>query len=82
MLFKHQSRAPVIDSAGSADLVDEGERVRVWQRERLEQLGYERHAAEMIVVAAWEHGEGCDLVHRMTDLLQRGATHTQAARIV
>jgi hypothetical protein len=81
VLFKHQPRAPVIDPTGRVEQVDEEQRVRSWQCDRLEELGYERSAAEMIVIEAWERGEGSDLVHRVTDLIGRGATHTQAARI-
>ena len=57
-------------------------RVRIWQRERLARLGYDRRTAERLVVAAWDEGDHADLVHRIEDLVGRGATLDQAARIV
>jgi hypothetical protein len=57
-------------------------RVRAWQAERLNQLGYESTAASRVVRAAWGEGEHADLVHRIEELIGRGATLDQAARIV
>lgn len=61
---------------------DEDARVHDWQLERLRQLGYHSRAASLLVMAAWVHGEHTDLVHRIEQLLRRGATLDQAARIV
>jgi len=80
-LFKHEPRASVIEIAERAEQIDEVERVRSWQCDRLGELGYERGEAEMMVIEAWDRGEGSGLVHRVTDLIDRGATHVQAARI-
>ncbi|HKV69271.1 MAG TPA: hypothetical protein VJN72_14365 [Gaiellales bacterium] len=60
----------------------EQERVQDWQEERLSQLGYEPEIASRVVRAAWLDGNHADLVHRIDDLVQRGATLDQAARIV
>jgi hypothetical protein len=57
-------------------------RVQDWQEERLGQLGYHPELASRVVRAAWLDGEHTDLVHRIEDLVQRGATLDQAARIV
>jgi hypothetical protein len=57
-------------------------RVRVWQRERLARIGYDTRAAARMVSAAWDDGDHADLVHRIEDLVGRGATLDQAARIV
>jgi len=56
-------------------------RVREWQARRLNQLGYESSAASRVVRAAWGEGEHTDLVHRIEELIGRGATLDQAARI-
>ena len=53
-----------------------------WQAERLEKLGYGREIASRVVRAAWLDGNHSDLVHRIEDLVQRGATLDQASRIV
>jgi Holliday junction resolvasome RuvABC DNA-binding subunit len=57
-------------------------RVREWQAQRLSRLGYESKAASQVVRAAWGEGEHTDLVHRIEELIGRGATLDQAARIV
>ena len=57
-------------------------RVRAWQTQRLSRLGYESNAASRVVRAAWGEGEHTDLVHRIEELIGRGATLEQAARIV
>lgn len=57
-------------------------RVRVWQRERLSRIGYDERTAARMVTAAWDDGDHADLVHRIEDLVGRGATLDQAARIV
>jgi hypothetical protein len=73
------------ETAGSAtadtDAAEEA-RVQDWQAERLEQLGYGPEIATRVVRAAWMEGNHTDLVHRIEDLVQRGATLDQAARIV
>ncbi len=63
---------------------DPAEEVRVqdWQAERLGQLGYGPDIASRVVRTAWMDGNHTDLVHRIEDLVQRGATLDQAARIV
>ena len=67
----------------AADQPDEElQRVRDWQREQLGRLGYRPGAAAMLVADAWMIGEHSDLVHQIEDLLSRGATLDQAARIV
>jgi hypothetical protein len=69
--------------AASADAeAAEEARVQDWQEQRLEQLGYRRDTASRVVRAAWLDGDHSDLVHRIEDLVQRGATLDQAARIV
>jgi hypothetical protein len=73
------------ETAGAAttdtDAAEEA-RVQDWQAERLEQLGYGPEVATRVVRAAWLDGNHTDLVHRIEDLVQRGATLDQAARIV
>jgi hypothetical protein len=64
-----------------ADAAEET-RVQEWQTERLEQLGYGPEIATRVVRAAWLDGNHSDLVHRIEDLVQRGATLDQASRIV
>ena len=56
-------------------------RVRVWQRDRLARLGYDSRTAARMVTAAWDDGDHADLVHRIEDLVGRGASLDQAARI-
>jgi len=56
--------------------------VQDWQTERLEQLGYGPDLATRVVRAAWLDGNHTDLVHRIEELVQRGATLDQASRIV
>ena len=66
-----------------ASTVDPEEiRVRIWQRERLSRIGYDARTAARMVTAAWDDGDHADLVHRIEDLVGRGATLDQAARIV
>jgi hypothetical protein len=60
---------------------DAGERLRDWQAETLLRLGYRRSTAEGLVAIAWLNGDHTDLAHRIAGLLNRGATHGQAARI-
>jgi hypothetical protein len=73
------------ESAGGApadtDAAEEA-RVQDWQAERLQQLGYGPEIASRVVRAAWLDGNHSDLVHRIEDLVQRGATLDQASRIV
>jgi hypothetical protein len=71
-------------SGAAATETDAAEEARVqdWQEERLGQLGYEPEIASRVVRAAWLDGNHSDLVHRIEDLVQRGATLDQAARIV
>ncbi len=71
-----------IDEAFAEQPDEEFQRVRNWQLERLSHLGYAPGIAEMLVIDAWMCDEHCDLVHRIEDLLSRGATLDQAARIV
>jgi hypothetical protein len=68
-------------AAADTDAAEEA-RVQDWQAERLEQLGYGPEVATRVVRAAWLDGNHSDLVHRIDDLVQRGATLDQAARIV
>jgi hypothetical protein len=68
-------------AAQHADAAEEA-RVQDWQEERLEHLGYRRDTASRVVRTAWMDGNHTDLVHRIEDLVQRGATLDQAARIV
>ena len=44
-------------------------------------IGYDPSTARRIVREAWARGESGDLVHRVFDLIGRGASHEQAARI-
>ena len=68
--------------APTATVDQEATRVRIWQLERLNRIGYDSRSASRIVTAAWDEGDHADLVHRIEDLLGRGATLDQAARIV
>jgi hypothetical protein len=68
--------------APEATIDPEETRVRIWQLERLGRIGYDSRSASQIVTAAWDEGEHADLVHRIEDLVGRGATLDQAARIV
>jgi len=68
-------------AATESDAAEEA-RVQDWQEERLGQLGYGPEIASRVVRAAWLDGNHSDLVHRIEDLVQRGATLDQAARIV
>jgi hypothetical protein len=81
MLFDHDVRAPAEWELEYAVEDDEPARIRAWQREQLMRIGYDRTAARRIVREAWACGEGGDLVHRLFDLIGRGASHEQAARI-
>lgn len=67
--------------ATDADAAEEA-RVQEWQQQRLGRLGYRPETASRVVRAAWMDGEHTDLVHRIEDLVHRGATLDQAARIV
>jgi hypothetical protein len=81
MLFDHDVRASAeweLEYAGDGD---EPARIREWQREQLMRVGYDSATARRIVRGAWARGESGDLVHRVTDLIGRGASHEQAARI-
>jgi hypothetical protein len=80
MRFRSPREAGLETSQQSPE--EEELRVRLWQRQRLGRLGYDRSAASRMVSAAWEDGEHADLVHRVEDLLARGASLDQAARIV
>ncbi len=72
-----------MDAAGATDAdVAEAARVQEWQQQRLGRLGYRPETATRVVRAAWMDGEHTDLVHRIEDLVHRGATLDQAARIV
>jgi len=71
-----------MDEAAAAQPDEELRRVRDWQTERLGRLGYRPGVAAMLVADAWVCGEHTDLVHQIEDLLARGATLDQAARIV
>jgi hypothetical protein len=68
-------------AAADTDAAEEA-RVQDWQAERLEHLGYGPETATRVVRAAWLDGNHSDLVHRIEDLVQRGATLDQASRIV
>ena len=81
MLFDHDVRAPAEWEVEYAGDNDEPARIRAWQREQLMRIGYDRATARRIVRDAWTRGESGDLVHRVFDLLGRGASHEQAARI-
>jgi hypothetical protein len=60
---------------------DEDEKLRAWQSDMLQELGYRATTAEGLVAIAWLNGDQIDLAHRIADLLNSGATHGQAARI-
>jgi hypothetical protein len=82
MRFRSPRDTETAGGAGAeADAAEEA-RVQDWQAERLEQLGYGPEVATRVVRAAWLDGNHSDLVHRIDDLVQRGATLDQAARIV
>ena len=68
-------------AAADSDAAEEA-RVQDWQAERLAQLGYGPEVATRVVRAAWLDGNHSDLVHRIENLVQRGATLDQASRIV
>jgi hypothetical protein len=79
MRFRSPHAAGMEVPEGPAD--PEEVRVRIWQRERLGRLGYDARTASRMVTAAWEDGDHADLVHRIENLVGRGATLDQAARI-
>jgi len=81
MLFDHDVRAPAEWEVEYAGDNDEPAWIRAWQREQLMRIGYDRATARRIVRDAWTRGESGDLVHRVFDLIGRGASHEQAARI-
>jgi hypothetical protein len=81
MLFDHEVRAPAEWELEYVGEPDEAARIREWQREQLMRIGYDRSAARRLVREAWACGESGDLVHRVTNLIGRGASHDQAARI-
>jgi hypothetical protein len=81
MLFDHEVRAPAERELEYAGDDDEPARIREWQREQLMRVGYDRPTARRIVRDAWTRGESGDLVHRVTNLIGRGASPEQAARI-
>jgi len=81
MLFDHDVRAPAEWEVEYAGDNDEPARIRAWQREQLMRIGYDRATARRIVRDAWTRGESGDLVHRVFDLIGRGASREQAARI-
>jgi hypothetical protein len=68
-------------TATDADAAEEA-RVQDWQEQRLGRLGYRPETASRVVRAAWTEGNHTDLVHRIEDLVHRGATLDQAARIL
>jgi len=82
--MKMRFRSPRDTETAGATEADAAEEARVqdWQEERLGQLGYGPEIASRVVRAAWLDGNHSDLVHRIEDLVQRGATLDQAARIV
>jgi len=81
MLFEHDVRAPAEWELEYAGGDDEPARIRAWQREQLMLIGYDLTMARRIVRDAWARSESGDLVHRVFDLIGRGASHEQAARI-
>jgi hypothetical protein len=81
MLFDHEVRAPAEWELEYSGDDDELARIREWQREQLMRIGYDRATARRIVREAWVRGESSDLVHRVINLIGRGASHEQAARI-
>jgi hypothetical protein len=75
-------RESELSGSGPVEAADaEAIRVRDWQQQRLSRLGYGPKAASKVVRAAWVDGEHTDLVHRIEELINRGATLDQAARI-
>ncbi len=68
---------PAVDSRSS-----ERERVKQWQISGLERLGFDQKQAGSLVNEAWMEHDHHDLVHRFERLLDAGATHDQAARIL
>ena len=60
---------------------DDDERLRCWQADMLQRMGYRATTAQGLVAIAWVNGDQIDLAHRIADLLASGATHGQAARI-
>ena len=81
MLFDHEVRTPAEWELEYACEADEPARIREWQRAQLMLIGYDPTRARRIVRDAWVRGENRDLAHRVCDLIGRGATHEQAARI-
>ena len=81
MLFDHEVRAPAEWALDYAVGDHEPARIREWKREQLMRVGYDRATARRIVRDAWARGESGDLVHRVINLIGRGASHEQAARI-
>jgi hypothetical protein len=81
MLFDHEVRTPAEWELEYACEDDEPARIREWQRAQLMRIGYDSTSARRIVRDAWARGENRDLVHRVCDLIGRGATPEQAARI-
>jgi hypothetical protein len=81
MLFDHEVLTPPGWELEYACEDDEPARVREWQRAQLMRIGYDPASARRLVRDAWARGENRDLVHRLCDLIGRGATHEQAARI-
>jgi hypothetical protein len=82
MRFRSQ-RDRELDYDEAVDGVEAEElRVQDWQLQRLGRLGYDYDEASMLVTAAWRDGDHTDLVHRIEQLTDRGATLDQAARIV
>lgn len=81
MLFDHEVRAPSECELEYASGDDEPARIREWQCDQLMRIGYDRATARRIVRGAWACGESGDLVHRVINLIGRGASHDQAARI-
>lgn len=82
MRFRSPRDAEAAGGAPADTDAAEEARVQDWQTERLEQLGYGPEIASRVVRAAWLDGNHSDLVHRIEDLVQRGATLDQASRIV
>ena len=82
MRFRTPRDTDTAATAGAdADAAEEA-RVQDWQTERLAHLGYGPEVATRVVRAAWLDGNHSDLVHRIENLVQRGATLDQASRIV
>jgi len=82
MRFRSPRDTEIAGSTETDAQAAEEARVQGWQQERLSQLGYRPETAGRVVRAAWLDGEHTNLVHRIEDLVQRGATLDQAARIV